>query len=86
MLTNELEGVNKDVYKTDWQWQEGEYTVTRTNMWTAPGCHNGCSVLYYTKDGKVEKIEGDPLTPLQPGPSVHALPGRSWRRSIIPIA
>ena len=53
MLTNELEGVNKDVYKTDWQWQEGEYTVTRTNMWTAPGCHNGCSVLYYTKDGKV---------------------------------
>ena len=43
MLTNELEGVNKDVYKTDWQWQEGEYTVTRTNMWTAPGCHNGCS-------------------------------------------
>ena len=40
MLTNELEGVNKDVYKTDWQWQEGEYTVTRTNMWTAPGCHN----------------------------------------------
>ncbi len=63
MLTNELEGVNKDVYKTDWQWQEGEYTVTRTNMWTAPGCHNGCSVLYYTKDGKVEKIEGDPLSP-----------------------
>ena len=46
MLTNELEGVNKDVYKTDWQWQEGEYTVTRTNMWTAPGCHNGC--LLYT--------------------------------------
>ncbi len=36
-LTNELEGVNKDVYKTDWQWQEGDYTVTRTNMWTAPG-------------------------------------------------
>ena len=67
MLTNELEGVNKDVYKTAWQWQEGEYTVTRTNMWTAPGCHNGCSVLYYTKDGKVEKIEGDPLSPYNQG-------------------
>ncbi len=67
MLTNELEGVNKDVYKTDWQWQEGEYTVTRTNMWTAPGCHNGCSVLYYTKDGKVEKVEGDPLSPYNQG-------------------
>lgn len=59
--------VNKDVYKTDWQWQEGEYTVTRTNQWTAPGCHNGCSVLYYTKDGKVEKIEGDPLSPYNEG-------------------
>lgn len=46
MMNNELKGVNKEVYKTDWQWQEGEYTVTRTNQWTAPGCHNGCSVLY----------------------------------------
>lgn len=50
-MTNELEGVNKDVYKTDWQWQEGEYTVTRTNMWTAPGCHNGCSVLHQGQQG-----------------------------------
>ena len=85
MLTNELEGVNKDVYKTDWQWQEGEYTVTRTNMWTAPGCHNGCSVLYYTKDGKVEKIEGDPLSPTTRAVFACAA-WTSLRRSTIPTA
>ena len=68
MMKNELEGVNKDVYKTDWQWQEGDLTVTRTNQWTAPGCHNGCSVLYYTdKDGEVVGIEGDPLSPYNQG-------------------
>lgn len=41
-------------------WQEGEYTVTRTHRWGAPGCHNSCGVLYYTKNGKLEKVEGDP--------------------------
>lgn len=51
---------NKDLYKEDWRWQEGEYEVTRTSVWTGPGCHNGCGVLCYTKDGKLEKIEGDP--------------------------
>jgi anaerobic selenocysteine-containing dehydrogenase len=42
------------------QWQEGEYTVTRTCAWTAPGCHDGCSVLYYTKGNELVKVEGDP--------------------------
>ncbi len=42
------------------QWQEGEYTVTRTCQWTAPGCHDGCQVLYYTKGNKLVKVEGDP--------------------------
>ncbi|SDF72789.1 molybdopterin-dependent oxidoreductase [Sporomusa acidovorans] len=42
------------------QWKEGEYTVTRTCQWTAPGCHDGCSVLYYTKGNKLVKVEGDP--------------------------
>jgi Anaerobic dehydrogenases, typically selenocysteine-containing len=62
-----LKGVNLDVYKNDWQWQEGEYTVTRTMQWTGPGCHNGCSVLFYTKGDKLEKIEGDPLSPYNEG-------------------
>jgi anaerobic selenocysteine-containing dehydrogenase len=66
-MKNEMEGVNKEVYKTDWQWQEGDLTVTRTNQWTAPGCHNGCSVLYYTKGDEVVGIEGDPLSPYNQG-------------------
>lgn len=46
------------------QFQEGEYTVTRTTAWTAPGCHEGCSVLVYAdKDGKFVKVEGDPEHP-----------------------
>ncbi|MEG0890182.1 MAG: molybdopterin-dependent oxidoreductase [Bacteroides sp.] len=51
---------NKDLYKEDWRWYEDGYEVTRTSVWTGPGCHNGCGVLCYTKDGKLEKIEGDP--------------------------
>ena len=53
-----------DVYKgKQWQWQEGEYLVTRTTQWSAPGCHNGCGVLFYTKGNKLCKIEGDPNLP-----------------------
>lgn len=55
--------VNKDVrdtYNKEWQWQEGDLTVTRSNQWTGPGCHDGCGVLYYTKDDKLVKVEGDP--------------------------
>lgn len=58
---------NTDVYKKEWQYQEGEYTVTRTTHWSGPGCHDGCGVLIYTKDGKVEKIEGDPQNPYNNG-------------------
>jgi anaerobic selenocysteine-containing dehydrogenase len=59
--------VNKEVYKEDFSWQEGEYTVTRSAIWSAPGCHEGCGVLYYTKDNKVVKVEGDPNFALTQG-------------------
>ncbi len=49
------------------QWQDGEYTVTRTTAWSGPGCHDGCGVLYYVKDGKLEKVEGDPDNPFNQG-------------------
>ena len=52
--------INKDLYKTDWRWYEDGYEVTRTSVWTGPGCHNGCGVLTYVKDGKLERVEGDP--------------------------
>ena len=50
-----------------WQWEEGGYTVTRTNARTAPGCHLNCGVLEYVKDGKLVKIEGDPENPYNQG-------------------
>lgn len=48
-------------------WEENGYTVTRTTQWSGPGCHDGCAVLFYTKDGKLEKVEGDPCAPYNKG-------------------
>ena len=62
--------MSNDYYEShrgEWQWQDGEYTVTRTTAWSGPGCHDGCGVLYYTKDGKLEKVEGDPDCPFNQG-------------------
>jgi len=53
--------------KRPWQWQEGEYTVTRTLPWSGPGCHNQCGILVYSKDNKVVKVEGDPEIPFSEG-------------------
>lgn len=49
-----------DKHKGQTEWEDGDYHVTRTTVWSGPGCHDGCGVLYYTKDGKLEKVEGDP--------------------------
>ena len=60
---------NKELYRDDvHQWQEGELTATRTSAWSAPGCHDGCGVIYYTdKDGKLVDVEGDPNCPVNKG-------------------
>jgi len=50
-----------------WRWKEDGMTVTRTNPWTGPGCHNGCGILVYTKGNEVIKVEGDPDTPFNEG-------------------
>ena len=50
-----------------WSWEEDGCTVTRTYNYSAPGCHDSCGVLLYTKDGKLEKVEGDPLDPYANG-------------------
>lgn len=49
------------------QWQEGDMTVHRSTAWSAPGCHEGCGVLVYERDGKVVKVEGDPDAPFNQG-------------------
>jgi anaerobic selenocysteine-containing dehydrogenase len=53
----------KAYHEGEVRWEEGEYQVTRSNHWSPPGCHNSCGVLLYVKDGKLEKVEGDPLSP-----------------------
>jgi len=59
-----LDNINRKAYhEGEWRWQEGDFTVTRTNHWSPPGCHNSCGVLLYTKDNKLVKVEGDPLSP-----------------------
>lgn len=59
---------NEELYRDEWQWQEGDLTVTRNCQWSGPGCHEGCGVLHYTdKDGRVVKIEGDPKSPVYNG-------------------
>ncbi|MEQ3363363.1 molybdopterin-dependent oxidoreductase [Raoultibacter massiliensis] len=57
----------KAYHEGEWQWQEGDFTVTRTTHWSPPGCHMGCGVLLYTKDNKLEKVEGDPLNAVANG-------------------
>lgn len=61
------ENINKELYRDEWQWQEGDLTVTRSCQWSGPGCHQGCSVLFYTKDNELVKIEGDPNSPVNDG-------------------
>ncbi|MBR2522591.1 MAG: molybdopterin-dependent oxidoreductase [Coriobacteriales bacterium] len=57
----------KAYHDGEWQWQEGEFTVTRTTHWSPPGCHMGCGVLLFTKNGKLVKVEGDPLNSVANG-------------------
>ena len=63
-----LEKLDRKAYhEGEWQWQEDGYTVTRTTHWSPPGCQMGCGVLLYTKDGKLERVEGDPLNAVANG-------------------
>lgn len=56
------------VYSKPWRWEEDGMVVTRTTVWSAPGCHEGCGVFVYTdKDGNFIKLEGDPENPFNRG-------------------
>ena len=59
---------NMDLYPEELHWQEGDLTATRTTMWSGPGCHEGCQIIFYTdKEGKLVKTEGDPNSPFTQG-------------------
>ncbi|MFC2045717.1 molybdopterin-dependent oxidoreductase, partial [Chloroflexota bacterium] len=63
--------------KGKWTWQEDGMQVVRSTARTGPGCHEGCGVLLYTKDGKLVKVEGNPDFPFSQGrlcPRCLALP------------
>ncbi len=63
-----LQSLNRNAYhEGEYQWEEDGYIVTRTNHWSPPGCHNSCGLLLYVKDGVLEKVEGDPLSPFVNG-------------------
>ena len=47
-------------HEKPYQYEENGYTITRGSAWSAPGCHLGCGVLIYSKDGEVVRVEGDP--------------------------
>ena len=51
------------------QYEEDGMVVTRTSVWSAPGCHEGCGVLVYSdkETGKFVKCEGDPDDPYNRG-------------------
>lgn len=52
-----------------WRYEENGYTVTRSSIWSPPGCHPvGCGVkLYVNGDGILEKVEGDENNPITSG-------------------
>ena len=59
---------NMDLYPDKVQWKEGDLTATRTTMWSGPGCHSGCQIIFYTdEDGKLVKTEGNPNSPMTAG-------------------
>ncbi len=54
--------------KIPWRWEKDGLTVTRSSVWSGPGCHDGCGVLLYTnKESKLVKVEGDPENPFNQG-------------------
>ena len=60
--------IDREAYhENEVRWEEDGFTVTRSNHWSAPGCHNSCGFLLYEKDGKLDHVEGDPLSPFVNG-------------------
>ena len=56
---------NEELYRGERHWKEGEFDVFRSTHWSAPGCHNGCGLVYYVKDGVLDP--DIPLIPLGSG-------------------
>ncbi|UCG67072.1 MAG: molybdopterin-dependent oxidoreductase [Deltaproteobacteria bacterium] len=53
--------------KREWTWEADGMKVVRSIARSGPGCHQGCGVLVYVKNGKLVKVEGDPEFPSNQG-------------------
>lgn len=42
-----------------YKWHDGGFEITRSICWSPPGCHGGCGIQLYVKDGKLRKVAGD---------------------------
>ncbi len=52
-----------------WKYEEGDFTVVRSSVWSPPGCHPvGCGVKFYVdKNGRLDHVEGDENNPITKG-------------------
>ena len=52
-----------------WKFQDGDFTVYRSSVWSPPGCHPvGCGIkIYVDANGKLDHIEGDENDPITHG-------------------
>ena len=52
-----------------WKYQDGDFTVVRSSVWSPPGCHPvGCGIkIYVDKDGRLDHVEGDENDPITHG-------------------
>ncbi len=52
-----------------WKFQDGDFTVVRSSVWSPPGCHPvGCGIkIYVDKEGRLDHIEGDENDPTTGG-------------------
>lgn len=57
----------KAYHEGEFSWEEDGYTCYRAHPWTPPGCHDSCGCIFYMKDGKLQRVEGDPLSPYSNG-------------------
>ena len=64
-----LSQLNREAYHDgEHVWEEDGFTVYRNYPWSAPGCHDSCGLLcYMDKDGRLDHVEGDPLSPVVNG-------------------
>jgi anaerobic selenocysteine-containing dehydrogenase len=70
-VSHEVPGLDgaemSDKQRKKWTWNEDGVKVVRSIARTGPGCHEGCGVLLYVKNGKLLKVEGDPDFPHNQG-------------------